>query len=227
LFRGSVAVKVNDNLGHYFQTRKGVRQGDPLSPILFNIVIDMLDILILRAKEAEQIHRVVLHLVDEGLSVFQYADDTIVFMDNDLERAKNMKLLLYAFEQLSGLKINFYKSELFCYGAANANEFEYIQIFGCNVGSFPFRYLGIPMHHRKLMNKDRKHVEERFQKILSGWRSKMLSVGGRLVLINSVLSSLPMFMMSFFEIPRGVSKKLNYFRSRFFGKAMNTKRSID
>jgi len=45
--RGSVAVKVNDNLGHYFQTRKGVRHGDPLSPILINIVVDMLAILIL------------------------------------------------------------------------------------------------------------------------------------------------------------------------------------
>ena len=44
----------------------------------------------------------------------------------------------------------------------------------------------------------------------------MLSVGGRLVLINSVLSSLPMFMMSFFEIPRGVLKKWDYFRSHFF-----------
>ena len=72
------------------------------------------------------------------------------------------------------------------------------------------------MHQRKLMNKDWKHVEKRFQKRLSCWRSKMSSVGGRLVLINSVLSSLPMFMMSFFEIPRGVSKKLDYFRSRFF-----------
>ena len=55
--RGSVVVKVNDNLGHYFQTKKGVRQGDPLSPILFNIVVDMLAILILRAKEAEQVQR--------------------------------------------------------------------------------------------------------------------------------------------------------------------------
>jgi len=152
--RGSVAVKVNDNLGHYFQTRKGVRQGDPLSSILFNIVVDMLAILISRAKEAEQIHGVVPHLIDEGLSVLQYADDTVIFMDNDLERAKNMKLLLCAFEQLSGVKINFHKSELFCYGAANANQLEYTQIFGCNVGSFSFRYLGIPMHHRKLMNKD-------------------------------------------------------------------------
>ena len=69
--RGSVAVKVNDNLGHYFQTRKGVRQGDPLSPILFNIVVDMLAILISRAKEAEQIHGVVPHLVDEGLFINQ------------------------------------------------------------------------------------------------------------------------------------------------------------
>jgi hypothetical protein len=138
-------------------------------------------------------------------------------MDNiDLERAKNMKLLFCAFEQLSGLKINFHKSELFYYEAAKVNQLEYTQIFGCNVGSFPFRYLGIPIHHRKLLNKDWKYVEERFQKRLNFWRGKMLSVGGRLVLINSVLSSLPMFMLSFFEIPRGVLKKLDYFRLRFF-----------
>jgi hypothetical protein len=169
---------------------------------------------------------VVPHLEDEGLSVLQYADETIIFMDNDLEKTKNMKSLLCAFEQLSGLKINFYKSELFCYGAAKANQNEFEQIFGCNVGSFLLRYLGIPMHRRKLMNKDWKHVEERFQKRLSGWRSKMLSVGGRLVLINSVLSSLPMFMMSFFEIPRGVLKKLDYFRSQFFGRVINTRKNI-
>jgi len=46
----------------------------------------------------------------------------------------------------------------------------------------------------------------------------MLLVGGRLVLINSVLSSLPMFMLSFFEIPKGVLKKMNYFRSRFLAE---------
>ena len=76
------------------------------------------------------------HLVDDGLSVLQYADDTNIFMDNDLERAKNMKLLLCAFEQLLGLKINFHKSELFCNGAAKDNQNEYAQIFWCNVGSF-------------------------------------------------------------------------------------------
>jgi retron-type reverse transcriptase len=123
---GSVAVEVNDNIGHYFQTKKGVRQGNPLSPISFNIAVDMLAILISRAKDSDQVHGVVPHLVDEGLSILQYADDTTIFMDNDLEKAKNMKLLLCAFEQLSGLKINFHKSELFCYGTTKSNQNEYV-----------------------------------------------------------------------------------------------------
>jgi hypothetical protein len=71
---------------------------------------------------------VVPHLID-GLSVLQYADNTVIFIDNDLERDKNTKLLLCAFEQLLGLKINFHKSELFCYGEANEHQVEYTQFF--------------------------------------------------------------------------------------------------
>ena len=76
---GSVAIKVNNETGHYFQTKKGLRQGDPLSPILFNIVADMLAIMIERAKTAGLFEGVVPHLVNGGLSILQYADDTIIF----------------------------------------------------------------------------------------------------------------------------------------------------
>ena len=92
---------------------KGLRQGDPLSPILFNIVVDMLAILINRAKDEGQVSGVVPHLVDGGLSILQYADDTILFMDHDIEKATNMKMLLCAFEQLSGLKIEFHRVKYF------------------------------------------------------------------------------------------------------------------
>ena len=85
---GSVAINVNDEVGHYFQTKKGLRQGDPLSPLLINVVADMLAILIKRAKEEGQISVVVPHLVDGGLSVPQYADDTILFMEHDLDQAR-------------------------------------------------------------------------------------------------------------------------------------------
>jgi hypothetical protein len=79
------------------------------------------------------------------------------------------------------------------------------------------------MHYRKLNNRDWKAIEERFEKKLSGWKGKMLIVGGCLVLINLVLSSLPMFMMSFFKLPKGVSKMLNYYRSRFYWQSTQEK----
>jgi hypothetical protein len=77
------------------------------------------------------------HLVDGGLFILEYADDIIIFLNHDLEKAKNLKLLLCAFEQLSGLKINFHKSEVFCYGAAREMEASYTSLFG-------FRYPDAP-----------------------------------------------------------------------------------
>jgi hypothetical protein len=118
---------------------------------------------------------VLLHLVDNGLPILQYADDTIIFLDHDLEQAKNLKLLLCAFEQLSGLKINFHKSEVLCYGAAREMEASYTSLFGCNSGGYPFRYLGIPMHHRQLLN--------------SEW-SKLKNASAKALMLESKLSIL-------------------------------------
>jgi hypothetical protein len=152
--KGSVCVQVNDDLGHFFQTGKGLRQGDPVSPILFNMVVDVLAVLIERAKSQGFLNGVVPHLVEDGMSVLQYADDTILFINDDLERAKGLKLVLGAFEKLSGLKINFHKSELFCFGDARDKTEKYVQLFGCKEGEFPFRYLGIPMSPKRLSNRD-------------------------------------------------------------------------
>jgi hypothetical protein len=164
---GSVTIKVNDDVGRYFQTRKGLRQDDPLSPMLFNIVVDMLAIMIERAKVDGQFEGLIPHLVDGGLSILQYADDTILFMEHDIKKAQNLKLILAAFEQLSGLKINFHKSELFCFGEVQDEASLYADLFDYGQGQFPIRYLGIPIHHRRLIA-DWKLVEERLQKRLSG-----------------------------------------------------------
>ncbi|WVZ62069.1 hypothetical protein U9M48_011857, partial [Paspalum notatum var. saurae] len=178
-------------------------------------MVDMLKVFISRAKTDGQFEGVIPHLVD---------DDTILFMDHDLDKARNMKLLLFAFELASGLKINFHKNELFCFGAAQENIELYTELFGYKAGNFPINYLGIPIHYRKLRNSDWVKVEERFEKKLSSWKGKHLSIGGRLTLINSVLTSLPMYMMSFFSIPKGVLKKLDYFRSRFFWQGDKNKK---
>jgi hypothetical protein len=75
----------------------------------------MLAILIARAKDDGKVGSLLPHLIDGGISILQYADDTILFLEHDIAKAVNMKLVLCIFEQLSGLKINFHKSETFCF----------------------------------------------------------------------------------------------------------------
>ena len=94
-------------------------------------------------------------MIENGLSILQYADDTILFLDDDLTQAKNLKLILYLFEKLSGLKINFHKSEIFYLREIGERAACYTQqLFSCKEGSFPFKYLGIPMSQYKIVNKD-------------------------------------------------------------------------
>ena len=152
----------------------------------------MLTLFIKRAKAEGLLSGVVPHLVDDGLSILQYADDTILFMDHNLEQAHNMRTILCAFEQLSGLKINFHKSEIFCFRDAKNFENQYMGLFGCNPGTFPIRYLGIPIHFRRLSNNDWTRIQKHIEQRLSSWKGINLSTGGRLTLINSVLSSQPM-----------------------------------
>jgi len=66
----------------------------------------MLVVIIARAKEDGQIHGVVPHLIEDSLSILQYADDTILFLDHDIAQVMNTKLLLCILEQLSSIKIN-------------------------------------------------------------------------------------------------------------------------
>ena len=85
---GSVGIRVNDDIGHYFETQKGLRQGDPLSPMLFNLVADMLVILIARAKEDGQVSGLIPYLVDGGASILQYVPTTRSFSWNTTLRKR-------------------------------------------------------------------------------------------------------------------------------------------
>jgi hypothetical protein len=81
-------------------------------------------------------------------------------MKHDLEKAKKLKLILLDFEQLLGLKINFHKSELYCFGEAQDDTQLYAEIFGCNQGELSIRYLDIPIHFLILTNAEWKILEE-------------------------------------------------------------------
>ena len=82
--------------------------------------------------------------IDGGLSLLKYADDTILCVQDDIEIAQNLKLLLYLYEGMSGLKINFNKSEVVMISQDNEKSMLYAEMFNCAIGSWPMRYLGVP-----------------------------------------------------------------------------------
>jgi hypothetical protein len=92
---GTLSVKINDKMGAYFASHKGVRQGDPLSPILFNLVADYLTRMIRKAQDNGLIVGLADNLIPKGVAVLQYADDTIICLKDGMDNARNMKLLFY------------------------------------------------------------------------------------------------------------------------------------
>ena len=79
-----------------------MRQGDPLSPILFNFVADGLARMIRKAQENGLISGLIDHFIEGGVAILQYEDDTIIHLKHSLERARNLKLLLYMHVLING-----------------------------------------------------------------------------------------------------------------------------
>jgi hypothetical protein len=131
------------------------------------MLLNIVAIIIECTKVEGHIEGIVPHFVDGGLSIFQYVDDAILFMEHDLEKTRNLMLILSAFEKLSCLKISFHKSELFCFDEAQDKATRYADIFGCGIYEFPISYLVILIHYRRLINVEWEHVEEGLQKRLS------------------------------------------------------------
>ena len=160
---------INGQPGNYFRTYKGLRQGDPLSPILFNLVGDALSMMLERAKNSRLIKGLVPDLIEGGLSHLQYADDTILFLNLDDETICNTKFLLYCFESMSGLKINYQKSEIFVLEATSEKQKEVADLSNCNIGSFPMKYMGVILDRYYMSSLDFAYVYQKVEKRVPTW----------------------------------------------------------
>jgi hypothetical protein len=226
LFEGTVCVKINDEMGPYFQSSKGVRQGDPMSPTLFNLIAESLTKMVLRAQANEMLVGLAADIIPTGVAVLQYADDTVLCINHDPEKAINLKLLLYSFELMSGLKINFEKSEIFTIGGDNNMDTFYSDLFGCQVGSLPMKYLGVPISSVALKTSDWDYVDGKLVKKLDTWVGNSVSSGGKKILIDACLSSVLYFPMSMFLFNKTFLEKRIDIEKGSSGKKGKTKKVI-
>jgi hypothetical protein len=168
---GRVGIKINGEPGDFFNTQKGLRQGDPLSPLLFNLVSDALATMIDNARRAGEIKGLVPHLIEGGITHLQYADDTIIFVDMDNQSIINIKFLLYCFENMSGLKINYEKSEIFALGCSEEEGRRIAEMLNCNIGRFPMKYLGVMADNKHMTVSDLSYIYQKVEKRVPTWQS--------------------------------------------------------
>ncbi|GKV46774.1 hypothetical protein SLEP1_g53743 [Rubroshorea leprosula] len=211
----SVSILINGSPTNQFPVNKGIRQGDPLSPFLFLIVVEGLNGLVSSTVEKERYKGVVIGSGDAMVTHLQFADDTIFFGDATEDNIWVIKCIMRTFKLASGLKINFRKSQLIGVGVDQNWCAKMAYQLCCKEGKLPFRYLGIPIggnHRRRAMWQP---MVESVRKKLASWKGRYLSMGGRITLINSVLSSLPVFLMSVYVIPKGIIHSIDKLRKSF------------
>jgi hypothetical protein len=108
-------------------------------------MVDCLSKMVCLGQQNHLVTGLIPHLIPRGVVILQYADDTIMCLEDDLLKARNVKILLYLFEQMSGLKINFEKSEVIMVGGDTNLTLAYAEIFNCQGGFFLIKYLGVPI----------------------------------------------------------------------------------
>jgi hypothetical protein len=200
---GIVCIDVNGERGEFFRSFKGLRQGDPLSPLLFNLVADALSAMLSRASVSGIIQGLVPNLIDGGLTHLQYADDTVISLSFSLENVRNLRLILNCYEAMSGMKINFDKNEVYTMGVTEEDQQEVTRVLNCKMGSFPMKYLGMPVSDCKITKAQFKYVSDKAEKRLGTWQCDYLSSGGRSILIESYLSAIPMYTMGVYQLYEG------------------------
>ncbi|KAJ9687213.1 hypothetical protein PVL29_015891 [Vitis rotundifolia] len=211
------SVLVNGTPAGFFSSSKGLRQGDPLSPYLFVMGMEVLSILIRRAMEGGFISGCKLQH-DRGRAIhvahLLFADDTIVFCEAKKEYLTNLSWILFWFEAAFGLRINLAKSEIIPVGEVQGIEELAVEL-GCRVGQLPSMYLGLPLGVPNKAVYGWDGVEEKMRRRLARWKSQYISKGGRITLIKSTMVSMPVYQMSLFRMPISVVKRLEKLQRDF------------
>ncbi|XP_078150204.1 uncharacterized protein LOC144545511 [Carex rostrata] len=218
ILRGTSQILINGLLGKKIQLKRGVRQGDPLSPLLFILAMDFIARYFTKLVQTGGIKLLFPHMKPCLL----YADDTIFFVKPEPRQLQALKVALYIFENISGLAVNLSKSELLLIKTIQPRANELATLMGCKLGTFPFTYLGLPLFPTKLPKSTYLPLLTRFSTRLTGWAARYLSIAGRLVLLNSVLSSLPVYFMSVLLLPEWVLKEIDKIRRRFLWHGVST-----
>ncbi|KAL9679552.1 hypothetical protein QQ045_017417 [Rhodiola kirilowii] len=221
------SVLVNGSLEGYFGSRRGLRQGDPMSPYLFTLVMEVLSRLLVKLASSGNFD---FHpkCGRTNLNHLMFADDVIIFSKASPSSLTKIREALDMFKSWSGLIISNDKSAVYFGGCSESEEILLPSLACCKRGTLPFTYLGVPLQGKQLKVADFSVIIDKMMSKIKAWSSRFLSYAGRLVLVKHVLSSIGSYWMRVLTFPKGVIKKITAIWRSFLwsGKASGKKNLV-
>ncbi|CAM8886477.1 unnamed protein product [Rhodiola kirilowii] len=202
------SVLVNGSLEGYFGSRRGLRQGDPISPYLFSLVMEVLSRLLDNLKRSGNFS---FHpkCGRTQLNHLMFADDVIIFSKASPSSLVKIKEALSTFKEWSGLIISEEKSAIYFGGCSENEESLLASLTNFSKGQLPINYLGVPLHGKRLKGVDYSMIIDKMTSKIKAWSARFLSYAGRLVLVKHVLSCIGSYWMRVLTFPKGVLKKIS------------------
>lgn len=201
----SFSLSINGSLEGYFRGERGLRQGDPISPLLFVLGMEYLSRMLRRLHSFPDFKfhaKCGIH----SISHLVFADDLLLFARGDRNSVGVLLGILEEFGETSGLRCNIAKSEVFLAGISNEEKNHIREMSGFRFGQMPFKYLGVPIAGLSLQLVHFGDYIKRLTDYTSLWNIKSLSYAGRIELIRGVIQGVHAFWMGVLPIPYGVQK---------------------
>nr|GEZ75199.1 RNA-directed DNA polymerase, eukaryota, reverse transcriptase zinc-binding domain protein [Tanacetum cinerariifolium] len=188
--------------------KRGLRPGDPLSPYLFTLVMEVLLLMVRRKIDDDGGFKYHWRCDRIKITHLSFADDLMVFSKADVNSVKILSSAMKEFSSVSGLVPNLDKSSIFFGNVPKILKSEILKILPLAVGVLPVRYLGLPLISSRLCKHHCSSLLDKIKKRLFNWKNKSLSFAGRLQLIKSVVSSIQVYWASTFILPKAVNAEI-------------------
>lgn len=178
--------------GEVILHRRGLRQGDPLSPMLFILVMDILSHLVLRASNNGFLQPLASRPLKQWMSL--YADDVEIFLRPTESDIAVILDILNLFGEASGLKTNVQKSNVIPIKCTSSDISTIQDHLSCELLEFPCKYLGLPLSLQQLTKEQVRPFIDQIAGHLPGWKADLLTKVGRRILVQFVLTSMLIYL---------------------------------
>eukprot|EP00253_Pinus_taeda_P034952 PITA_34952 len=220
----SFVVLINGAASPFFKSQRGLRQGCPLSPLLFLLVAKGLSRLIHQARRTDKIKGIEV-AINLYITHLLFVDDILIFSNGSCDELKEFKIIIDLFMKATGMQTNYGKSQV-CVAGYNRRECNSMSIlfpFHLQPLASPFKYLGFWLKPDAYKKEDWNWLIAKIEARISHWSYRWLSRAGRLTLLKSVLLAIPVYWAALTWIPKGILEKIRRLCCRFLWAGSNEK----